>query len=70
MASLEQLSVLAKSVMGAVVDAEMLGLNVVRGYLGMAFDEIARQAADVRETVARVEAERLLEESGEVVDES
>lgn len=66
MANLEQLRVLGKQVMAAAVDAEMLGLDAVSDYLGLAFDELAREAARLRELEARLEGERLLEKVGGV----
>jgi len=59
--SMEQLSVLAKRVMAASVDAQLGGLERVSVYLGMAFEEIVREAVKLcraeqleeLETVAR-----------------
>ena len=65
MANLDQLSRLGKAVMNAVVDAEMMGLEAVSSYLSMAFDEVVREAALLREIQVLEEAERKLEKSGE-----
>lgn len=58
MLTLEQLSRVGKAIMGACVDAEILGLPVVSDYLSTAFDELAREAARVRAATVEAEVER------------
>lgn len=62
MANLVQLSALGKAIMGSLVDAEMLGLGTVRGYLGMAFDELAREALALRRAGELEELESVAKE--------
>lgn len=57
MATFKQLSRLAKEVMAASVDAQLLDLTQVSVYLGMAFEEVVREAAEMREEVGAVEVE-------------
>lgn len=64
MATMDELKVLGKLVMAAVVEAKLLGLDVESDYLITVFDEIARTAADLREKEVQAEAGRLLEEGG------
>lgn len=59
MLSLEQLSKLGKAIMAAAVEAEMLGLHLVRPFLDTAFDEVVVEARRVRERQGEGEAERL-----------
>lgn len=49
MVSMEQLKSLAKSVMNASVEAQLDGLTLVSVHLGMAFEEIVREAEKLRE---------------------
>ena len=55
--SKEQLSRLAKTVMSASVDAQFLGLLQVSSYLGMAFEEVVRVAAELNIDAGAVEVE-------------
>lgn len=68
MVKMAELKVLAKTVMAASVDAQLSGLTQVSICLGMAFEEIVREAEGVRAREAGEEAERLSEGGGEVVD--
>lgn len=63
-ATMEQLSRLAKTVMNASVDAQLLGLTQVGLYLGMAFEEVVRLAADLGAEAGPVEVAEPLVESG------
>jgi hypothetical protein len=53
--TMEQLSKLAKEVMNASVDAQFLGLLQVSSYLGMAFEEVVRVAAELNTDTGAVE---------------
>lgn len=64
MVGIDDLRVLGKSVMASAVEAEILGLDRVTEYLGMAFDEVAREAVKVRARVAAEEARMLLVSKG------
>lgn len=68
MVRIEDLRDLGKTVMGAVVDAELLGLNSVGDHLSMAFDEVVRVAAELREVPVRAEGEKLLEKTRDRLD--
>lgn len=65
MVGMSELKVLGKAVMDSAVEAELLGLERVTEYLGMAFDEVAREAEKVRARVAAEEARLLLVSKGE-----
>lgn len=56
-ATMEQLSRLAKTVMSASVDAQLLGLMQVSSYLGMAFEDVVREAAKLNADTGAVEVE-------------
>lgn len=56
-ATMKELSRLAKEVMSASVDAQLLGLIQVGLYLGMAFEEVVRLAADLNTEAKAMEVE-------------
>lgn len=65
MATMEQLSRLAKTIMSASVDAQFLGLMEVSVYLGMAFEDVVRVAADLDTEAEVVEVRDLSASRGE-----
>ena len=58
MATFGELKKLAKEVMAASVDAQLLGLIQVSVYLGMAFEEVVREAARLNTEEGTIEAAR------------
>lgn len=70
MATMEQLSKMAKGVMAHSVDAQLLGLIDVSLYLGMAFDEVVRVAAELNTEAGTGKVEDLSDLYEGVEDES